>query len=38
VKNVALREFHEESGISIEPEIIEDIFLVGIHDIPLDAK
>jgi 8-oxo-dGTP pyrophosphatase MutT (NUDIX family) len=38
VRAVATREFHEESGISIEPEIIWDIFLVDIYDIPLDAK
>lgn len=37
-RNVAIREFHEESGIDIEPEIIGDIFLVDIHDVPLDAK
>ena len=34
VRNVAIREFHEESGISIEPEIIWDIFSLAIWDIP----
>jgi 8-oxo-dGTP pyrophosphatase MutT (NUDIX family) len=31
---VAIREFHEESGISVEPSIIGDIYNVDIHDIP----
>lgn len=31
---VAIREFHEESGIDIEPKIMEWIFNVHIHDIP----
>lgn len=34
----AIREFHEESGIEIEPEIIWGIFDVDIHDIPADQK
>lgn len=34
----AIREFHEESGIQIEPEIIWWIFDVDIHDIPVDLK
>ncbi len=34
----AIREFHEESGIEIEPEIIGGIFDVDIHDIPADQK
>jgi len=38
VKNVAIREFHEESGIAVEPTIIWDIFMADIHDIPLDKK
>ena len=32
----AIREFHEESGITIEPNIIPGIFNVDIHDIPED--
>lgn len=38
VRNVAFREFHEESGIEIDPEIQDNIFLIDVHDIPLDAK
>ena len=34
----AIREFHEESGITIEPNIIPGIFNVDIHDIPEDIK
>ncbi len=34
----ATREFREESGIEIEPEIIGGIFDVDIHDIPADLK
>jgi 8-oxo-dGTP pyrophosphatase MutT (NUDIX family) len=34
----AIREFHEESGIEIEPAIIDDIFNIDIHDIPADLK
>ncbi len=38
VLGVAIREFHEESGISLEPEIVWDIFMVGVHDILMDKK
>ena len=38
VKNVAIREFQEESGVSIVPEMIWDIFMVDVHDIPIDSK
>ena len=38
VRSVALREFHEESGISRDPHIVEDIFMVDVHDISMDAK
>jgi 8-oxo-dGTP pyrophosphatase MutT (NUDIX family) len=38
VRGVAVREFHEESGISLEPEISPDLFHVEVHDIPLDRK
>ena len=38
VQSVALREFHEESGIITEPEISGEIFHVDVHDVPLDAK
>ncbi len=34
----AIREFHEESGIDIEPDLIGGIFDVDIHDIPADQK
>lgn len=34
----AIREFHEESGIEMEPEVIGWIFDVDIHDIPADQK
>lgn len=34
----AIREFHEESGITIEPNMIPGIFNVDIHDIPTDLK
>lgn len=34
----AIREFHEESGIDIEPDMIPGIFSVDIHDIPADLK
>jgi 8-oxo-dGTP pyrophosphatase MutT (NUDIX family) len=37
-ENVAIREFHEESGIAIEPEIVWWIFDVDVHDIPADQK
>jgi 8-oxo-dGTP pyrophosphatase MutT (NUDIX family) len=33
VFNVALREFHEESGIDIDPKILWQIFDVHVHDI-----
>ncbi len=38
VRNVAIREFHEESGIAVEPTILWDIFMVDVHDIPVDKK
>ncbi len=38
VRGVAIREFHEESGIDREPEIIWEIFLVDVHAISRDAK
>lgn len=38
VKNVAIREFHEESGISIDPVVSEAIFNVDVHAIPVDKK
>lgn len=34
IEKVAIREFHEESGIEMEPDIIGGIFDVDIHDIP----
>lgn len=34
IRNVAIREFHEESGIILEPKIIGNIFDVDIHSIP----
>jgi 8-oxo-dGTP pyrophosphatase MutT (NUDIX family) len=34
IQNVAIREFHEESGIDIEPTMMDDIFNVDVHDIP----
>lgn len=34
----AIREFHEESGITIEPNMIPGIFSVDIHNIPADIK
>lgn len=36
--SVAVREFHEESGIDREPTIVADIFDVHVHDIPMDKK
>ncbi len=36
--STAIREFHEESGISMGPEIIGGIFDVDVHDIPADLK
>lgn len=38
VRKVALREFHEESWIEIDPDVQVGIFLVDVHDIPPDAK
>jgi 8-oxo-dGTP pyrophosphatase MutT (NUDIX family) len=35
---VAIREFHEESGIEIEPVVSAGIFDIHVHDIPVDAK
>ncbi len=32
--DVAIREFHEESGISVEPKLIWGIFHVDVHNIP----
>ncbi len=34
----AIREFHEESGIWIEPTIYSGIFDIDIHEIPADLK
>ncbi len=34
VKNVAIREFHEESWITTEPLVIPEIFDIHVHDIP----
>ena len=36
--SVAIREFHEESGIDIEPDISPDIFVVDVHTIPLHGS
>ncbi len=38
VRNVAIREFHEESGILIEPVMSDAIFHVDVFDVPVDAK
>lgn len=38
VRNVALREFHEESGISRIPDIFPYILHVDVHTVPVDAK
>ncbi len=38
VQSVAIREFHEESGILDEPEISDAIFHVDVHNVPVDAK
>ena len=35
---VAIREFHEESGIEIEPLILDGIFDIHVHYIPIDPK
>lgn len=32
--SVAIREFHEESGITVEPILVGGIFHVDVHDIP----
>ncbi len=34
----AIREFHEESGIEMEPILLGGIFDIDIHDIPADLK
>lgn len=34
----AIREFHEESGIIVEPTLFSGIFDIDIHDIPADLK
>lgn len=34
ILNVAIREFHEESGIDMEPMMIDWIFNADVHDIP----
>lgn len=34
----AIREFHEESWVQIEPDLTGDIFIVDVHSIPADAK
>ncbi len=38
VRSVAIREFHEESGISREPEIFPWILHVDVHNVPVDKK
>ncbi len=35
---VAVREFQEESGITVEPGILWNIFMVDVHGIPVDKK
>ncbi len=35
---VAIREFHEESGIEIDPLIYDGIFDMHVHSIPIDPK
>ncbi len=35
---VAIREFHEESGIDIDPLIYDGIFDMHVHSIPVDRK
>lgn len=35
---VAIREFHEESGIEIEPLVHAGIFDIHVHYIPIDSK
>lgn len=34
IRNVAIREFHEESGVWVEPLLLWEIFHVDVHDIP----
>jgi 8-oxo-dGTP pyrophosphatase MutT (NUDIX family) len=34
ILSVAIREFHEESGIDIEPMMIDGIFDANVHDVP----
>jgi len=36
--SVALREFHEESGVAYVPNLIGDIFISDVHDIPVDLQ
>lgn len=38
VRSVAIREFHEESGILLEPEIFPGILNVDVHSVPIDKK
>lgn len=38
VGNVAIREFHEESGIESEPELYPAILHVDVHSIPVDSR
>lgn len=38
VSNVALREFQEESGVSLVPERVGNIFMVDVHSVPVDVK
>lgn len=38
VRSVAIREFHEESGITIDPIVYHGIFDIHVHDIPIDRK
>lgn len=38
VRNVAVREFHEESGITLEPELYPWIIHVDVHEVPIDSK
>lgn len=38
VRNVAIREFHEESGIALEPLLFPWILHVDVHNVPIDSK
>lgn len=38
VRSVAIREFHEESGVIDAIEVMPEIFHVAVHEVPLDAK